>query len=113
MIPIFFLAASLSLVHALPQSINVQPHASTFAGETVTALFPPPGASVTATDTFFLDGSEVGFPGPTPSTNIFIDFRRFECLITSSSSWRRIECDSNGAGYSQDGQHVPSRSAHH
>ncbi len=113
MIPIFFLAASLSLVQALPQSINVQPHASTFAGATVTALFPPAGVTVTATDTFFLDGSEVGFPGATPSTNIFINSKRVEFLLKSFSSGRRIECHSNGAGYSKDGQHVPSRGAHH
>ncbi len=88
MIPIFFLAASLSLVHALPQSLNVQPHVFTFAGATVTALFPLAGVTVTAADTFFLDGSEVGFPGTTPSTNIIIDSQIIEFLLKSFSSGR-------------------------
>lgn len=70
MIPIFILAASLVLVHARPGSTSAQ-HASTFAGATTAAIFPPAGATITATDTFFLDASEVGFPGPTLSIFFF------------------------------------------
>lgn len=47
--------------------------ASTFAGATSTALFPPPNATKTATDLFFPDGAEVGFAGPTPSV--------FSCIV--------------------------------
>ncbi|KAJ6603264.1 phosphoglycerate mutase-like protein [Mycena vulgaris] len=39
--------------------------ASSFAGSTVTALFPPANATITATDTFFPDASQVGYGGPT------------------------------------------------
>lgn len=70
MIPIFILAASFALVHARPGSTPAQ-HASTFAGATTAAIFPPAGATITATDTFFLDASEVGFPGPTLSKSFF------------------------------------------
>ncbi|KAF8912976.1 phosphoglycerate mutase-like protein [Gymnopilus junonius] len=42
-------------------------HASSFAGSTSTFLFPPAGVTVTATDTFFLDESQIGFAGPTPT----------------------------------------------
>lgn len=40
---------------------------STFAGSTSTADFPPPGATDSAIDSLFPNGSQVGFPGPTPS----------------------------------------------
>ncbi|KAF4623104.1 hypothetical protein D9613_002089 [Agrocybe pediades] len=58
------LVAALNL--GLAQGSPAQ-SASTFAGSTSTAVFPPPNATVTATDTFFLDASQVGFPGPTPT----------------------------------------------
>lgn len=48
--------------------------ASSFAGSTSTAVFPPPNATITSTGTFFPDASEVGFAGPTPSA----------CLISYS-----------------------------
>lgn len=63
------LLASLLFVVAAAQS------ASTFAGSTSTAVFPPPNATVTATDTFFPDGSQVGFAGPTPSLSIYSTLR--------------------------------------
>ena len=40
--------------------------ASTFAGSTVTAVFPPPNATDTSVDTFFPAASLVGHAGPTP-----------------------------------------------
>jgi hypothetical protein len=49
-------------------SVKASPaSASTFAGAPSTAVFPPAGATATATDTFFLDESQVGFAGPTPT----------------------------------------------
>lgn len=54
----FFLVVTIAQHHG---------SASSFAGSTSTALFPPPNATVTATDTFFPEGSLVGFAGPTPS----------------------------------------------
>ncbi|KAI0756702.1 phosphoglycerate mutase-like protein [Daedaleopsis nitida] len=46
---------------AVPQS------ASTFAGSTVSAVFPPPNATDTSVSTYFPNPEEVGFPGPTPT----------------------------------------------
>ncbi|KAH9486630.1 3-phytase A [Psilocybe cubensis] len=43
------------------------PLASSFAGSTTSAVFPPPNATITATDTFFPDASDIGFAGPTPT----------------------------------------------
>lgn len=57
-----FCGASLALANPLQHS------ASTFAGATSTAVFPPPNATNTAVDTFFPDAAEVGHAGPTPST---------------------------------------------
>jgi hypothetical protein len=48
--------------------------ASSYAGSTTTFAFPPANATVTATGTYFLDASQVGFAGPTPST--YITFAR-------------------------------------
>ncbi|KAJ3515274.1 hypothetical protein NLJ89_g1865 [Agrocybe chaxingu] len=41
--------------------------ASSFAGSTSTAVFPPPNATLGASDSPFADGSQVGFAGPTPT----------------------------------------------
>ncbi|EGO05200.1 hypothetical protein SERLA73DRAFT_174197 [Serpula lacrymans var. lacrymans S7.3] len=41
--------------------------ASSYAGATSTAVWPPPGATNTAIDTYFPDASQVGYPGPTPT----------------------------------------------
>ncbi|KAF8998408.1 histidine phosphatase superfamily [Cyathus striatus] len=41
------------------------PKASTFAGSTSTAVFPPPNATLVDVDSFFPDASKVGYPGPT------------------------------------------------
>lgn len=46
---------------------RTEPHASAFAGSTSAAVFPPPGATIIESDTFFPDATEVGFAGPTPS----------------------------------------------
>ncbi|EIW64306.1 phosphoglycerate mutase-like protein [Trametes versicolor FP-101664 SS1] len=56
-----FCGASLALANPLQHS------ASTFAGATSTAVFPPPNATNTAVDTFFPDAAEVGHAGPTPT----------------------------------------------
>ncbi|KAH9484974.1 3-phytase A [Psilocybe cubensis] len=53
-----------ALISLLPYLVVAQ-RASTFAGATTTAVFPPPNAGIAATDTNFPDGSKVGFPGPT------------------------------------------------
>lgn len=50
--------------------------ASSFAGSTVTALFPSPNATITVNATFFPDASEVGFGGPTPSSCLRISIFR-------------------------------------
>jgi hypothetical protein len=72
MIHFLSLLISFALIHG--SVIAVPQRASTFAGSPSTAIFPPPGVSVTATDTFFLDGSEIGFAGPTLSEHIMVDF---------------------------------------
>ncbi|KAJ8591500.1 phosphoglycerate mutase-like protein [Rhizopogon salebrosus TDB-379] len=41
--------------------------ASSYAGSTVVASYPPAGASNTAIDSYFPDASQVGYPGPTPT----------------------------------------------
>ncbi|KAI0639711.1 phosphoglycerate mutase-like protein [Trametes polyzona] len=56
-----FCGASLALASPLHQS------ASTFAGATSTAVFPPPGATNTAVNTYFPGPEEVGHAGPTPT----------------------------------------------
>ncbi|KAF9474096.1 phosphoglycerate mutase-like protein [Pholiota conissans] len=62
------LLSLLTSVALLSESVNALPQrASTFAGAPSTAISPPPGATITTTDTFFLDGSDVGFAGPTPT----------------------------------------------
>lgn len=61
----FILLFALPIVHG-----TVAVHAasaSTFAGSTSTAIFPPPNVVVAATDSSFPDATEVGFFGPTPS----------------------------------------------
>ncbi|KAJ7613645.1 histidine phosphatase superfamily [Mycena polygramma] len=56
-----------ALILAYAVSVNAAV-ASSFAGSTVTALFPPANATITATDTkFFPDASVVGYAGPTPT----------------------------------------------
>ncbi|KAJ6616700.1 histidine phosphatase superfamily [Mycena sp. CBHHK59/15] len=54
--------SSLPLIYVTSANTGV---ASSFAGSTLTALFPPANATITATDTFFLDASQVGYGGPT------------------------------------------------
>ena len=53
---------------AASAAVAVPRGASTFAGSTVSAVFPPPHATDTSIDTYFPDASEVGHAGPTPST---------------------------------------------
>ncbi|KAI0721339.1 phosphoglycerate mutase-like protein [Cerioporus squamosus] len=54
-----------SLVIAKPTSTVHS--ASSYAGSTVTAVFPPPDATDTFIDTYFPGPEEVGFAGPTPT----------------------------------------------
>ncbi|KAH9847412.1 phosphoglycerate mutase-like protein [Lenzites betulinus] len=56
-----FCGASLALASPVHEI------ASTFAGATSTAVFPPPGATNTAVDTFFPGAEQVGHGGPTPT----------------------------------------------
>ncbi|KAJ7239610.1 hypothetical protein B0H12DRAFT_1326622 [Mycena haematopus] len=41
--------------------------ASSFAGSTSTAVFPPPGVTITSNATFFPDATQVNVFGPTPT----------------------------------------------
>lgn len=83
------MTAPLCLLYALWTAIvsaAAVPHdatgsASTFAGSTVTAVFPPPDATDTSVDAFFPDASQVGHAGPTPSTFSRLLFRGF--ILTS------------------------------
>ncbi|KAI0936637.1 hypothetical protein AcW1_000823 [Taiwanofungus camphoratus] len=63
MVAIALLLGALPLVAAAPAAES----ASTFAGATSTAVYPPPGATVTTYETYFPDAEEVGFAGPTPT----------------------------------------------
>ncbi|KAH9937171.1 histidine phosphatase superfamily [Fomitopsis serialis] len=60
--------ASLLCV-ALPFVLTVAAvqSASSFAGSSVSAVFPPPGATITADQSYFPDASQVGNSGPTPT----------------------------------------------
>ena len=70
MVPALLLAA-LPFAAAFPHS------ASSFAGATTSDIFPPPGATSTAYDTYFPDAEEVGFAGPTPSMCLTRQFHVF------------------------------------
>lgn len=62
--------ASLLLLSAVPFAVAypwAAQSASSFAGATSTDVFPPPGATITADETYFPDAEQVGFAGPTPS----------------------------------------------
>lgn len=61
------LVSLIVLAQGYALAANAPRRASSFAGLTTSAIFPPPNATVTATSTVFLDGSQVGFPGPTAS----------------------------------------------
>jgi hypothetical protein len=52
---------------ALASLLGRDEEASSFAGSTTTAVFPPLGVTATTNDPLFPDGSQVGFLGPTPS----------------------------------------------
>ncbi|KAF8191057.1 histidine phosphatase superfamily [Mycena galopus ATCC 62051] len=56
------LAVARSAHAAVTQAV-----ASSFAGSTSTALFPPPGVTITSNDTFFPDATQVNVFGPTPT----------------------------------------------
>jgi len=60
---ILLVLVALPIVISSPAEVG-----SSFAGSTSTAVFPPPGVTVTAGDPNFPDGNMVGFFGPTPST---------------------------------------------
>ncbi|EED80594.1 predicted protein [Postia placenta Mad-698-R] len=62
--------ASLLLLSAVPFAVAypwAAQSASSFAGATSTDVFPPPGATITADETYFPDAEQVGFAGPTPT----------------------------------------------
>lgn len=65
---LLFLASALPFAFAAP-AIQA---ASAFAGSTLSAVYPPPGATITANEEFFPDAAKVGYPGPTPSMYTFI-----------------------------------------
>ncbi|KAH9837054.1 histidine phosphatase superfamily [Rhodofomes roseus] len=60
---------SYLLCSALPLALTVaaSESASSFAGSTVSDVFPPPGATITADQSYFPDASQVEYAGPTPT----------------------------------------------
>ncbi|TFK56975.1 phosphoglycerate mutase-like protein [Heliocybe sulcata] len=58
------LVSATSLIHAAAVG---DPAASSFAGATASAVYPPPGASYGAEASYFPPASVVGYPGPTPT----------------------------------------------
>ncbi|TBU46091.1 phosphoglycerate mutase-like protein [Dichomitus squalens] len=60
-------ASSLLLFLSTASVVAAYPSASSWAGSTESAVFPPPGATNTAIDTYFPDAEQVGHPGPTPT----------------------------------------------
>lgn len=63
MVSALLLLSALPLVLAAPATES----ASAFAGSTVSAVYPPPGATITTNEEYFPDAEQVGYPGPTPS----------------------------------------------
>src|ERR1700722_8064998 len=57
----------LFLLITWPIALVLAESASSYAGSTSTAVYPPPGSTGTSEDSYFPDASEVGFAGPTPS----------------------------------------------
>ncbi|KZT30677.1 phosphoglycerate mutase-like protein [Neolentinus lepideus HHB14362 ss-1] len=57
-------AAPSVLGSAVPQASHL---ASSYAGSHTSAVWPPPGATNTGLSAYFPDGSQVGYPGPTPT----------------------------------------------
>ncbi|KAJ6537936.1 phosphoglycerate mutase-like protein [Mycena capillaripes] len=58
------LIATLLVAHSVHAAAAV---ASSFAGATSTAVFPPPGATITSDASFFPDATQVNVFGPTPT----------------------------------------------
>ncbi|KZT75145.1 phosphoglycerate mutase-like protein [Daedalea quercina L-15889] len=63
MVPAFLLLSTLPLALAAPAAES----ASAFAGSTLSAIYPPPSATVTTDELYFPDAEQVGYPGPTPT----------------------------------------------
>ncbi|TFY63429.1 hypothetical protein EVJ58_g3259 [Rhodofomes roseus] len=63
MVTAFLLLSVLPLAFAAPAAES----ASAFAGSTMSAVYPPPGATVTTDESYFPDAEQVGYPGPTPT----------------------------------------------
>ncbi|OCH96218.1 phosphoglycerate mutase-like protein [Obba rivulosa] len=60
--------SAILLLGALPFAApSPAASASSFAGSTLTAVYPPPSATFSAFETFFPDAEQVGFAGPTPT----------------------------------------------
>jgi hypothetical protein len=64
--------------------------ASSFAGSTSTAVFPPSNFTATTDDPNFPDGSHVGFAGPTPSIALPVPLSPF--FLKAYHSSRRRGC---------------------
>ncbi|KAH9937170.1 histidine phosphatase superfamily [Fomitopsis serialis] len=63
MVAAFLLLSALPLAFAAPAAES----ASAFAGSTASAVYPPPGATITSDESYFPDAEQVGYPGPTPT----------------------------------------------
>ncbi|KAJ6536413.1 phosphoglycerate mutase-like protein [Mycena vulgaris] len=60
--------ATLASILLLARSVGgASPIASSFAGATSSAIFPPPGATVTSDASFFPDATQINVFGPTPT----------------------------------------------
>ncbi|TBU34598.1 phosphoglycerate mutase-like protein [Dichomitus squalens] len=60
-------ASSFLLFLSTASVVAAYPSASSWAGSTESAVYPPPGATNTAINTYFPDAEQVGHPGPTPT----------------------------------------------
>lgn len=67
MVSVLLLLSALPLAIAAPAAES----ASAFAGSTLSAVYPPPGATITTNEEYFPDAAQVGYPGPTPSMSAF------------------------------------------
>ena len=67
------MVSALLLLSALPLALAAPAteSASAFAGSTLSAVYPPPGATITTNEEYFPDAEQVGYPGPTPSMYTF------------------------------------------
>jgi hypothetical protein len=83
---------------------NAPRRASSFAGSTSSAIFPPPNATITATGTLFLDGSQVGFPGPTATGDEPAAIETAPAVAVVDSIFPLIKPDPLGGPAKDDGK---------